>query len=151
MTIGQQEFEAILGDASKTIADDIAWLEDMDHSPAREFRANVASDAGRPLFVVGRYSAAAGTLSYALIHRGAGRIYALDLGAEHRNPDGGLVGTKHKHRWKEGFRDKQAYVPEDITEPWDKPVEVWNQFCRQARIHHTGRMSPPVVQGELPL
>ena len=55
--ISQQEFEALLGDDSKTIADDIAWVEDMDHSPAREFRANVASDAGRPLFVVGRYSA----------------------------------------------------------------------------------------------
>ena len=78
----------------------------MDHSPAREFRAHVASDAGHPLFVVGRYSAVAGTLSYALIHRGAGRIYALDLGKKHRNPDGGLVGTKHKHRWQEGFRDK---------------------------------------------
>ena len=80
MTIGQQEFETILGDGSKTIAGDIAWVEDMDHSPAREFRATVASDAGRPLLVVGRYSAAAGTLSYALIHRGAGRIYALTSG-----------------------------------------------------------------------
>ena len=63
MTIGQEEFETTLDDDSKTIAEDIAWLEDMDHSPAREFRAYVASDAGYPLFVVGRYNAAAGTLS----------------------------------------------------------------------------------------
>ena len=149
MTISQQEFEAILVDDSKTIVGNITWVRDMDHSPAREFRANVASDAGYPLFIVGRYSSLAGTLSYALIHRGAGRIYALDLGAEHRNPDGRLVGAKHKHRWTDSFRDKQAYVPEDITEPWNKPINVWTQFCQQAKIQHRGRMHPPVFHGGL--
>ena len=146
MTISQQEFETILGDDSKTIEGDITWAEDTDHSPAQEFKADVTSEAGYPLFIVGRYSGLAGTLSYVLIYRGVGRIYALDLGAVHRNPDGTLVGTKHKHRWKEGFRDKHAYMPEDITEPWDNPVEVWNQFCRQANIQHRGRMHSPVGQ-----
>ncbi len=75
----------------------------------------------------------------------AGRIYALDLGADHHNPDCNRIGEKHKHRWTETFRDKQAYVPKDITEPWDRPIEVWNQFCTEARIHHTGRMEPPAV------
>ena len=102
-----------------------------------------------PLFVIGRYNSVVGTLTYALIHRAAGRIYALDLGTDHHNPDCNRVGEKHKHRWTEGFRDKQAYVPEDITESWDRPVEVWGQFCAEARIRHTGRMDPPAVQEEL--
>lgn len=149
MTISQQEFETILDDHTKAITEDIKWIEDEDHSPALEFRINVESEAGYPLFVVGRYNYLAGTLSYALIHRSAGRIYALDLGADHHNPDCNHVGEKHKHRWQEGFRDKQAYVPEDITEPWDKPVIVWDQFCTEARILHNAKMHPPVVHEEL--
>ena len=129
MTITQQDFESILADTTKGITEDLVWRDDEDHPPALEFRAAVVSGAGYPLFVVGRYNSAAGTLSYALIHRAAGRIYALDLGADHHNPDCNRVGEKHKHRWTEGFRDKQAYVPEDITEPWDRPVEVWDQFA----------------------
>ena len=151
MAISQQEFEAILADETKEIAQDLVWREDEDHSPAREFRAAVASKAGYPLFMVARYNPVAGTLSYALIRRGAGRIYALDLGADHHNPDCNRVGEKHKHRWTEGFRDKQAYVPEDITETWDRPIAVWGQFCAEARIRHTGRLHAPVVQEELRL
>ena len=149
MTITQQEFEGILADDTKEISLDLIWREDEDHSPAREFRVAVESEAGYPLFVVGRYNSVAGTLSYVLVHSAAGRIYALDLGADHHNPDCNRVGEKHKHRWTEGFRDKQAYVPEDITETWDHPVEVWGQFCAEARIRHTGRMERPVVQEEL--
>ena len=145
MALSQHEFESILHDSSKTIVGRITWSVDEDHSPAREFKAKIKSDANYPLYVVGRYNASAETLSYVLVLFGVGRVYALDLGADHRNPDGSLVGSKHKHRWKEGFRDKQAYVPDDITEPWDKPVEVWKQFCRQARIHHEGKMNSPVM------
>jgi len=151
MPLSQQEFEAILADDTKEIAQDLGWGEDEDDSPVRGFRVSVASAAGYPLFVVGRYNPLAGTLSYALIYRGAGRIYALDLGADHHNPDCNRIGEKHKHRWTEASGDKQAYVPEDITESWDRPVEVWKQFCTEARIQHTGRMEPPAVSEELPL
>lgn len=125
-------------------------MEDEDHSPALVFRVDVRSETGYPLFMAGRYNTAAGTLSYALVHRGVGRIYALDLGAEHRNPDGTRVGETHKHVWQDGFRDRRAYAPDDITEPWTEPVEVWKQFCREASIRHTGLMTPPGVQEELP-
>jgi hypothetical protein len=149
--IAQQEFDAILADPSKRIEGDIDWREDADHSPAREFRVELRSDAGWPLVVVGRIKPFAGTLSYVLVHRGAGRIYGLDLGADHHNPSCQRVGERHKHRWSEAFRDKEAYVPADITADWDRPVEVWQQFCREANIVHEGRMHPPVVQEELPL
>ena len=151
MTISSQEFETILADDSKIVSDDIVWSEDEDHSPAREFRAVVHSDAGWPLFIVGRFNSFAGTLSLALIHRGAGRIYALDLGADHHNPDCNRVGEKHKHSWQEGFRDKNAYVPDDITAPWDCPQQVWIEFCVEANLQHQGKMYLPHLQGELGL
>ena len=151
MTISQQEFETILDDDTKSIVEDIKWTEDEDHSPARVFRVNVESEAGYPLFLIGRYNYLTGTLSYALVHRSAGRIYALDLGADHHNPDCNRIGEKHKHRWQEGFRDKQAYVPEDITAPWNQPMEIWSQFCAEANIQHKGRMYPLGIQEELPI
>ena len=152
MSITNNEFEAMLADSDKRIEGDLVWRDDEDHSPAVEFRAEVASGAGYPLFVCGRLNRLAGTLSYVLIHRGAGRVYGLDLGADHHNPTCDYVGEKHKHRWTEQFADKQAYVPDDITAPLEDPVGVWSQFCAEAAIVHTGQLKePPPQQEELPL
>ena len=121
----QPEFEELIADTTKQIEVNISWNEDEDHSPAVEFRVEVTSNAGYPLFVKGSYNVLTLKLTYALIHRAVGRIYALDLGQDHRNPDGNLVGEKHKHRWDERYRDKKAYVPTDITAPVTDPVKVW--------------------------
>lgn len=146
----QDEFEEIINDDSKRVESDIVWDEDEDHSPAVEFRAEIISDAGYPLFVKGSYNPLTEKLTYALIHRGIGRIYALDLGQDHRNPDGQMVGEKHKHRWNENVKDKAAYVPTDITAPATEPVNVWQQFCQEARITHNGEMRlPPPTQLDL--
>ena len=145
----QAEFEAILSDTTKRIAGDIVWAEDEDHSPAVEFRAEVASEPGYPLFVRGSYNAEAQTLTFALINRAVGRIYGLDLGKEHHNPDCAFVGEKHKHRWREPVRDKEAHVPDDITAAAGEPVRVWQQFCQEAKIQHDGVLqSPPARQTE---
>ena len=139
----QSEFETLLSDASKQIDGDIAWSEDEDHSPSLEFRTDVFSEAGYPLFVRGSYNPEAKALTYAIIHRSYGRIYGLDLGKDHHNPSCDYVGEKHKHRWNEQVRDKEAYVPEDITALVDNPVAVWRQFCDEAKITHNGVMHPP--------
>ncbi|HME00637.1 MAG TPA: hypothetical protein VKM93_25310 [Terriglobia bacterium] len=136
----QGEFEAIIADISKRIDGEISWGEDEDHSPAVEFRAEISSEAGYPLFVRGSYNSEARKLSYVLIHRGEGRIYGLCLGIDHHNPRCDHVGDRHKHRWSEGQRDKQAYVPPDITAPVDDPVAAWTQFCAEARITHNGML-----------
>jgi hypothetical protein len=128
---------------------DVDWKEDEDHSPSVEFRIEVRSDSGWPLVVCGSFNELARTLTYVMIHRGVGRVYALDLGKEHRNPGGELVGEKHKHRWTEQYRDKAAYVPEDITATVEKPVEVWKQFCAEAGITHRGTLQTPPPQGML--
>ena len=143
------EFETILLDGSKTIARDIQWSEDEDHYPAWEFRAAVDSQAGWPLFVRGSYNPLAKALTFALILKPVGRIYALDVGKDHHNPTCQQTGEKHKHRWSEQFSDKQAYVPADITAGVDDPVAIWEQFCAEAKIGHNGKMeTPPTLQKE---
>ena len=98
----------------------------------------------------GRYNVAARTLTYALILKTAGRIYSLDLGKDHHNPQCDQVGEKHKHRWSEQYGDQEAYVPEDVNAPVSDPVTVWKEFCAEARIQHDGKMKPPPPkQGEL--
>jgi hypothetical protein len=152
MPITQNEFEVILADETKQIDGDVIWKQDEDHSPAVEFRVEVVNQAGYPLFVFGRSNEAAGTLSYSLIHRSTGRIYSLDLGADHHNPSCTLVGEKHKHRWSDQYADKEAYPPSDITETAAHPAAVWLQFCKEAKITHRGVLqAPPARQLELGL
>lgn len=146
----QAEFDALLVDTSKRVIGDIAWAKDEDHSPTVEFRAEVQSDPGYPLLLKGSYNPLAGALTYVLIHRGVGRIYGLDLGKDHHNPSCHYVGEKHKHRWSDRVRDKDAYAPQDITASVSDPVLVWQQFCAEAKITHEGIFhKPPPVQGEL--
>ena len=64
MPITLTEFETLISDTSKRIEGDIRWAADEDHSPAVQFRAEVSSDPGYPLFVNGRFNALAGTLSF---------------------------------------------------------------------------------------
>ena len=143
MGLTNSEFEAILSDTSKRILENIEWQEDEDHSPAVEFRVEVKSTSGWPLFVCGSFNQLAGTLTYAMILKTAGRVYALDLGKDHHNPQCNQVGEKHKHRWTEQFRDKEAYVPPDITTGVEDPVTVWQQFCAEANITHHRTMETP--------
>ena len=145
-----REFASILADETKRIQDDIAWREDEDHSPAAvEFRVEIESMNGWPLVVKGYYNSVAGTLSYTIILKTTGRIYGLDLGKDHHNPQCQQVGEPHKHQWSEQFGDKEAYVPNDVNAPVSDPVAVWKEFCAKARIRHDGRMQPPAKQGGL--
>jgi hypothetical protein len=150
MTLMNNEFDAILSDPNKRIEGDIAWEEDENRSSSVEFLAEVHSEAGWPLFVRGSYNRLIPALSYVMILKTEGRVYGLDLGKDHHNPTCEQVGEKHKHRWEEQFRDKKAYVPNDITAPATDPVTVWRQFCAEAKLVHDGTMSkPPALQGDL--
>lgn len=111
----QDEFDLLLNDKTKQIIGDISWDEDEDHSPTVEFRVEIQSDAGYPVFIRGSYNPLIEALSFNLIHRSSGRIYGLDIGKSHHNPSCVNIGDMHKHRWNESLRDKEAYIPIDIT------------------------------------
>ena len=144
-----RELGAILADETKLIEGDLSWANDREHRYSKKFRAPVHCSSTKLLEVVGRWSPRAEKLSYVLLYRGAGRIYALDLGAVHSNPDRSFIGSPHKHRWSNEFKDKLAYVPEDITAQWDDPVRVWQQFCSEAKIMHVGKLHQPDWQEEM--
>ena len=147
MPLSADEYRAIIADDTKRIVGDIVW-EGGPTALHRRFRVEVDSESGHSLFIKGWYNAASNKLSYALIHRVAGRIQGLDLGADHTNPDGKPMVEKHKNYWVPGSRDKWAYVPDDITEPWHRPVAVWGQFCAEIHLRHEGNLSDPgAVQG----
>ena len=150
MLFSEREFQQLLADGSKCIRADIVWIDDEDHSPAVEFRAEVENEAGYDLFVHGSFNRLARTLTYCLVLRTVGRIYALDLGKAHHNPDCQQVGEVHKHYWTERHRDRMAYEPGQITASVEQPGELWRQFCLQARIRHDGHFAkPPPYQAEL--
>ena len=150
MTLTDNEFAAMLSDETKIVSGDILWTQDEDHSPSFEFTVDVQSDAGWPLFVRGSFNPLLPALSFVMILKTAGRVYALDLGKDHKNPDGNMIGEKHKHRWTEQHRDKQAHVPQDITAAADDPLTAWTQFCLEANLRHVGTMHQlPPVQGDL--
>jgi len=147
MIFSEREFEAILADPSKIIEGDLKWTEDEDKSPTLKFRVEVQSEPGYPLFISASCNRALPALTYSLIHRGVGRIYGLCYGKDHHNPACERVGDKHKHRWTDLYKDKQAHIPSDITAAANDPVLVWRQFCAEAKIRHQGQIeSPPLLQ-----
>ena len=135
-----EEFSFILKDPSKKIEGDIYWKVNKSHLPAWIFRVPVASDCGWPLFIHGTYNPKTNSLSFVLVLQSEGRIYGLDMGKSHRNPQGDQVGRKHKHSWTESNRDKEAYAPNDITSPASNPKAVWQEFCKEAKVHHNGSL-----------
>jgi hypothetical protein len=143
--LSQEEFEELISDPSKRIDEDIQWTRDSNNLWVK-FRAKVITDSGHDLFIQGSFNVFTNKLSYHIIYRPVGRIYGLDMGQEHPNPDRQLVGEIHKHRWTEAFKDREAYAPDDITAPATNPVEVWQQFCQEAGIAHNGTMSSPPDQ-----
>ncbi|MDK2412484.1 hypothetical protein QHH03_25615 [Aphanizomenon sp. 202] len=52
----QAEFEEFINYTTKQIDGDILWIEDEDHSPAVEFRVELTSNPGYPIFVKGSYN-----------------------------------------------------------------------------------------------
>ena len=147
--LSQEEFDSLINDSSKRINGDITWSEGNSAFSVK-FRAEIITNNNDDLFVQGSWNSMIEALSYHLVYRSVGRIYGLDMGKDHRNPDGKLIGEVHKHRWTETYRDKQAYKPLDIKASASQPLEVWQQFCKEAGIVHNGTMyRPPELQLDL--
>ena len=133
--------EILLNDESKRINGDIVWGGDEDHSPAVQFSVDIESDDEFPLVAKGWHNPASQKLNYTIIVRPVGRIYALDLGQEHRDSK----GDRHKHYWTELRQARNTYVPEDITATSNQVIDAWNQFCTEAKLQHAGSMIYPAI------
>ena len=67
LALSQQEYDAIISDRTKVIEEDIVW-EGPGNSPTREFRIDIDSSEGYPIFVKGWYNPRSGKLSFSIIH-----------------------------------------------------------------------------------
>ena len=143
-----EEFESILDATTKTVTGPINWEPVPGARGALRFSAPIWSERGRPLTVQGWFNPYNLKLEYKIIYSGVGRIYGLDFQNRHTNPDGSVVGSPHKHRWAGSLRDRNAYAPDDISAGPDSPTEVWDQFCREAKLRHAGMVSPVVRDEE---
>jgi len=151
MIFTESDMDIILDDDTKVINGDIRWQKDEDHSPTIEFFASIDSESGYPLNIRGSFNAKCQKLGFSMILGGNGRIYGLDIGTDHRNPKpiNGNVGKLHKHKWKNDCKDKFAYCPNDITVmPRNivgegQVVQVWKEFCTEAKIIHYGTLEEP--------
>lgn len=150
MSLSNEDFELFINAEEKLISSDIRWSVDEDHSPSVEFSVEIENVLQRSALLKGTFNPLAQRISFAIIMQGVGRIYALDLGQDHKNPEGDYTGRKHKHRWTLQHKDKWAYVPNDITVDTGDIAELWRQFCIEAKIQHGGQFHlPPPRQQEL--
>ena len=141
MTIfSESDALTLIADGTKVIERDIVWQPHPTILPAFQFTAEVNGGGTLSLVIAGWFNPAMEKLTFALIARGIGRVYGLDLGRKHLNPDGEMVGETHKHRWTSEHRDRWGYVPVDITADWSDPVTAWQQFCAEANLSHAGTM-----------
>ncbi len=128
-------------ETTKSITEEIKWQRDQDHSLGWEFRVECIVESDK-FIVAGSCCRPAGVVSFTILHRTHGRIYGLDLGKEHRNGDGTLVGEKHKHRPQDNDPNF-AYEPTDITADAEDLELLWKQFCKEANIVHTEQFFIP--------
>ena len=141
----QEEFETLIADTTKRVVGTIAWEVAKDNPSAKTFRVVVDVSGRYPLFVQGRYNPQGQKLSYPLVskQKDVGRIYGLDFGQTHINPDLSVVGDPHKNYWTEGDGDRWAYEPRDISATWNDPIRAWTEFCVEANILFFDIMLPP--------
>lgn len=149
MLFSKREFDKIMSDKSKKIIENIAWEGDKKDSETVKFRVSILSQKDHNIFADGSYNRYLERLSYKIIHKGIGRrIYGLDMGKDHKNPDRTIVKGDHIHEWDEDFGDKIAYSANNIiTSKATNPIEVWKEFCREAQIDFQGIMEEiPLIQ-----
>ncbi len=148
MIFTENEYEAIMSDQSKKIIENIIWNGQSQSSLRVTFRAQVLSHSEYPIVIDGRYNRLKKTLTYSIIHQQIPkRIFGLDMGQNHRNPDGQLVGINHIHYWTNNYEDRCAYSAEDyIHSSVNNPGDVWDEFCDMANINFEGvmRQIPPI-------
>ena len=104
------ELREILDDDTKAIQENIVWTQSKSISHAVEFRVRVDNELGFALWVKGSYNRELGKTSFILFSQEAGRLLAVDAGADHHNRSCENVGELHLHHWNEQTRDREAIV-----------------------------------------
>jgi hypothetical protein len=119
----------------KHISERIVWRPHSQHPGAFGFDVAVTSDQlSEPLRLIGYYGRT--NWSIVLLTRSGIPLRRLTVHPEgHKNPDGTIAGSWHKHIWDEVNEDRWTYVPpeidfEDINEGLIGFLTACNIECR---------------------
>ncbi len=129
----------------KHIDQNIQWKT---HGGYKTFSTDVVSEeADYEMILVGSLTEATGYVKFNLFV-GSQPIAMLHVGKIHHNPDcERLEGKVHKHRWSDAYREKRAYLPNDIDVT---TIESgFRSFLNECNIELRGRFVAPQLQVRL--
>jgi len=109
----------------------------------------VRAEEQLPLRLYGRFNPRTGNYTFIFFH-GRLNLRRLDVGKRHHNPECDNVGSVHKHKWTDRFRDKWAYEPSDIQDSASIRENLL-KFLAQCNITLDGHFvePPQIYQGRL--
>jgi hypothetical protein len=137
LPVSEQEVRDIMR-SKKTIEEDIAWSSSDDKAYTVEFNVPIKIDYPCKLILIGSYNFRIERFSFTILYNNEARIRSLDIGTDHKNPDDKKkIGKKHKHKWTNKYKDKLAYVPDDIT-TGAKIHKVFYEFLKECNIEYKG-------------
>ncbi len=142
--LDEDEVDTVLASA-KYIDENVEWRRQAGH---QTFSVEVLSkEADYDMALVGSVTEQTGYLKLHLFV-GPQPITMLHMGKAHHNPNcERLTGKVHKHRWSDAFREKEAYVPDDVdTATWET---LLRSFLKECNIEVRGRFAAPQIQRRL--
>lgn len=143
--------DEFLLNAKLMLRHDIYWVQEYTHYKFKvpvenEFESNIQ------LLLIGTKNIYVRDYSYCLLLNN-NRIRSFDPFKSHKNNlpnDKRRIEGSHKHKWCDITKDKNAYVPTDITNPEDMELSL-RQFMNECNIRFYGRITmPPPSQFQLP-
>ncbi len=137
----QADVETFLKDETKHIEGDLRWSSHTNNVNYRKFRACIEyRDQSKDLILCGAYCMSKEAIHFAIIYKGVS-IYRLDVGSNHRHKNSGeYVGELHKHKLRDNDKEDDTYIPDDITSAFPNVLEIWQQFCKECKLRHNGRL-----------
>lgn len=145
MELRERQFQQFL-EAEKGIYIEIEWRYSSENRKFFAFEAalDVPADLEIEATVHGSYSPVSlpSKLSFNLVIEGVGEVYCLCMNHRH-NWSESPENRCHKHSWHLDTEMKQVYVPDDISSPFSRVRETWQEFCAEANIRHTETLEEP--------
>lgn len=141
--MNKDHVNAFLHGLAMRIEGDIHWLPDRRNSLAFRFRADVRTSDPNDHHIEGWYNPDSEKLTFTLFRPDRGRIYGLCMGISHPELDIENPRRPHKHYWTDARRDRNRYLPDDISADWTNPAEVWSEFRQESHLEHDGQFYGP--------
>jgi hypothetical protein len=136
--LSEAETERIIG-LSKRIVGQNQWREGDDGNWYMEM--SVEAEEQLPLHLYGRFNPRTGNYTF-ILFCGRLNLRRLDVGKHHHNPECDNVGTPHKHRWTDRFRDNWAYEPPEMDD-MDSISDTFAKLLTECNITLDGRFVEP--------